>query len=176
MNSQSLTNWIQIGATLFVAAGIVLVILEMQQAKQIATAGLIESSTREIIHSSRAVGGEQIAESIARSCTTPADMTATDFVVLDRYFESQHQQVNAIRYTAFVGGYDADWLPMAKGIYRSITASEHGRWWLKRKLSRLEQGNTEGERDIIRNQIITEAVESPKEDCSTFIDAFMHMK
>jgi hypothetical protein len=136
MNAKSIGNWVQLGATLFVAAGIVLVVIEMRQAKQIAAAEATSVAMQGPIDVSVAVGGERFAESLATACFYPEKLTPTDSMVLDAYYNMVWYQALRVRMVEDTGDFDLPVKNISLGFYMDIAGMQHGRWWLNRKIGR----------------------------------------
>ena len=170
MNLQTINNWAQLGATLFVAVGIVLVVVEMRQAKQIAAAGATAGSVQGILELTSDVGGERFAESISTLCLNPEKLTGTDYVVLDSYFLSMWYQAFQAREVEAAGEFGIPTQAISEGFFHQIARSEHGRWWLD---WRIKYWNLDSE---TRASIERAKRSGSERDCTTYFNAFSELK
>ncbi len=170
MKSTSLTDLAQLGATLLVAVGIVLVILEMRQAKQLATVAHVESAYDAGIETQRQIVGEQLAESYARLCFAPETLTDADYVVLDAFFSIAYYQAERARVSEELGEFGSPAETAALGFYSAIARSERGRWWLRWRIKHWPMSARTLEQ-------IQAAIEyGPTEECSNYLADFRGMK
>ena len=89
MNPDKVANWIQITATIGVLIGIVLVVIELRQAKAIAHANFTANFFSETAQNSRSQMGENPAIVLAKACLRPNEISAQELFVLEGFFGSR---------------------------------------------------------------------------------------
>ena len=166
MNTQVLTNWIQLATGVAVLIGLGLVIWELQQAREIAVAQQINNSMSQYSNQLQAMMGEESARSLAKACDEPDSLTTEDMIVLGYYY---NEIVNRLR-----GQWELeantdlavfDWRAWS-GNFDIIFATEYGRWWWSR-------GDWEGEiRDAGNRWLAEKEVIS----CSDRFDSYRNRK
>jgi len=132
MNSQTLSNWIQIVTGFAVLIGIVLVFIELRQAKQLAAAELVSQGFSEGLSTQRSVMGEEFAAVLAKACMHSKELTDSEIVALDFYFLGQLNSVYRMEFLDGVAEIDTPDLVLAENL-KPIVVSEHGRYWIKQR-------------------------------------------
>jgi len=130
MNSQTITNWIQVSTMIAVLAGLGLVVWELRQVREIAIAQ--QASDGFAIYSQRiqAMMGERPARAVAKACDEPKSLTTEDMVVLDFYYTEVLNNMRQLRNLQQASDDLAllDWKQFTENFYR-IFRTDYGRWW-----------------------------------------------
>jgi hypothetical protein len=133
MNTQSLSNIVQILAGIAVLMGLGLVVWELRQTREIALAQ--QASDGFAVYSQRvqAVMGENAAHSLAKACDEPDSLTTEDMIILDQVYTETLNNMRGVYAVQLVSRELAiyDWEHWAVN-FRTIFATEYGRWWWKR--------------------------------------------
>ncbi len=133
MNQQSVSNLIQALSSIAVLIGLVLVIWELQQSREIArveqqTAGyvLFEDGVKSLM-------GEHAAAALAKACEFPGDLTIEDMIVLDQAFIVIVGRMRSLLRAKNVSEEftPVDWRAW-QGNFSAIFSTEYGRWWWTR--------------------------------------------
>lgn len=89
MDTQKINNWVQIVAAIAVLVGLVLVAYELEQSREIAEAQLLSDGFAAHAGRDHAMLGENPAQTLAKACSDPGDLTADDLVILHSYYYNQ---------------------------------------------------------------------------------------
>lgn len=154
MPKRDLTDVVQIVTGLALAIGLVLVLLELRQSKQLTLAELSSQAYSEVMENARATMGENPAPTVARSCLEPEKLDANDMVVLSAYYQAQTAMVDRLRILEAVASFGVPWQVYATPIFSSIASTEPGMQWL--------QATYEGDGEI---QMILDRVNLDGVDC-----------
>ena len=127
-----MSNWIQIATGIGVLVGLFFVFIELQQAKQLASADLVSQGFSEGLSTQRSVMGEEFADVFAKACMHPEDLTDGEIVALDFYFFGQLYAVYRMEFLDGIADIDTPDLVLAQSL-RPILVSEHGRYWIKQR-------------------------------------------
>ena len=135
MSSQSLSNWIQLVTATTVVAGIGLVIWELRQSREIATAQLVSDSFAQATNVSTAVFGDKAAETIAKACENPDSLDGSDMTILDAYYRSRVARLGRMDVIELrTGLYDKAWQEVGRSyVFPDIFFTAPGRAWWKLK-------------------------------------------
>ena len=132
MNSQVISNWIQITTGIALVAGLALVVWELQQAEKVARAQLSSDSFAQGAQVQTSLIGEEAGEAMAKACTDPESLTDGELMVL---FSVYRSQLNLNRRLYIVeersGLYEGDWRRYAPGAFANIFDTSVGRAWWK---------------------------------------------
>jgi len=129
-NNQSIATWIQVGATLGVVAGLILVIMELQQTKALTRAQMGSQFFTEILADNRTMMGENPSESMTKACLHPDQLTEQDLVILASRFSLLSLQATRIRGIELIGDFGSPWEQVASNAYRILASTRPGRAWL----------------------------------------------
>jgi hypothetical protein len=130
MDPNKIADWIQITATLGVLIGIVLVVLELRQAKAIAHADITANFFSETAQNNRVQMGENPAVVLAKACLRPNEVTAEELFVLEGFFGSRWSLADRTHRLELVGEFDTPWEEVARKSLQAVVRFEHGRNWL----------------------------------------------
>ncbi len=131
MDNRQLTDVVQIATGFALAIGLVLVLIELRQSKQLTLAELSSQAYSEVMENARTTMGENPAPMIARSCLEPEKLDANDMVVLSAYYQAQTAMVDRLRILEAVASFGVPWQQYAMPILSSIAATEPGKQWLQ---------------------------------------------
>lgn len=107
MQKLTTTDWVQIVATLAIVVSIVLVLVELRQNREIATAQLISDEWAMEASLKVAMLGESPSLALAKSCSHPSELTREDIEILDNYVQAKLAQIGRERQiSALTGFYD----------------------------------------------------------------------
>ena len=130
MESNRVAQWVQVTATIGVLIGIVLVIIELQQAKALAEAEVVSGFFAELSQNNRALIGENPTGLLTKACLRPDEVTDEELFALDGYFNSWltlAERTYRIEETASFG---LPWAVVSKRLLRRVARLEQGRKWL----------------------------------------------
>ena len=88
MNRTGFGAWVQGVAAIAVVVGLILVIWELQQARQLARAQVSSDSFALASQINAVVLGETAAKVVEKACDTPESLTGADFEILRAYYQS----------------------------------------------------------------------------------------
>ncbi len=147
MNSQRLTNWIQILTGSAVLLGLGLVIWELRQSREVAIAQLTSEGYGIAMGRTISEMGENPGASLVKACEDPASLTSTELVVLNAFHKSLLNEVmRAFRIEQRSGLYEGTWKQIANGGFGGIFQTAAGRvWWEKERQSLPEEVSEVGE-------------------------------
>ena len=130
MDNNRLFNWSQLIAAIAVVFGLGLVVWELQQAREIARVEQHMARFAVYDEGIRHMMGENAAQSLAKACDSPDDLTTEDMIVLGHYYN-----VVLNRFRSALGAAElsddltsSDWRQW-HGNFHIIFATEYGRWW-----------------------------------------------
>jgi hypothetical protein len=133
MQLEKISHAIQMITGVVVIVGVVLVIVEMRQTKDLARAQLASDSWGMSIGRAQAMAGENPAHFYSKLCdgilvSTTEERLVVHNLYLQRFFIIQRAQEVELR-----GGFEDDrWKKIATGNFRFIFETERGRaWWKK---------------------------------------------
>jgi hypothetical protein len=87
--NDKLTRWIQIGSNIAVFGGLVLLIFEMNQNRQLSQAGMISSGYAIAIDTQTAYLGENPMQVVAKSILDPSSLSEAELLIMGNYLSSQ---------------------------------------------------------------------------------------
>lgn len=163
MKDTSLADWIQIAATVAVVAGLVAVVFEIRQTKELAFSDYLDGSFGEEFENLRVVLGDSTAEALSKACFEPDTLTDEELIILDTYYTAillRGQRTSVIENAAEFG---LDVTPRLIEAVSKVGVSEVGRAWLKVE-SRTWPANVE----LVTNYLD----ENPIPECESFFPAF----
>ncbi|MEM7217934.1 MAG: hypothetical protein AAF515_06180 [Pseudomonadota bacterium] len=127
-----LVDLIQIATGLALLLGLVLVFIELRQAKSLSLAELTSQAYSEAMADFRTVMGEDAAATIAKSCTNPDDLAPAEIVVLHAYYNSKIAQISRLRVLELVGDFGVPWKTIAPQQINEVVETEPGQRWFER--------------------------------------------
>jgi len=123
--------WIQIATSLAIILGLGLVTYEMRLTRQIAFTDMTQEAMTEMSRRQTAIYGEEAAETLARACLTPHELSNADKVILEAVFTSQLQFAIRIKLLEDTGGINTIWDSQLRGIVNVITGYPQGERWMQ---------------------------------------------
>ena len=129
-NNQPISHWIQVAATIAIVIGLVLVVIELQQAKALARAQLGSQHITEIMATQRTMMGENPSESFLKACLHPDQLTDEDLVILASQFTVMSLSAVRVRGIESIGNFGIPWQQAASGAYQALASTTPGRAWL----------------------------------------------
>lgn len=130
----NLFNAIQIATGLAVVIGLIMVFIELRQAKSLSLAELTSAGYAEALADFRTVMGDNPAPTIAKSCFNPKDLTAEEMVVLHAYYNSKIGQISRLRVLEMVAEFGVPWQIVANQQLSEVLSTKPGQAWFKRHL------------------------------------------
>ena len=130
----NLFNAIQIATGFAVVIGLIMVFIELQQAKSLSLAELTSEGYSEALADFRTVMGENPAPTIAKSCFNPEALNPEEMVVLHAYYNSKIGQIARLRVLELVADYGVPWRVVANQHLSEVVSTQPGRVWFERHL------------------------------------------
>lgn len=132
MTDNQLINAMQIATGLAVVIGLIMVFIELRQAKALSLAEMTSQGYSEAMADFRTVMGENSAAIIAKSCIAPDQLQPDELVVLNAYYNSKIAQVSRLRVLEFVAEFGVPWQAVAEQQLNEVMATETGKAWFER--------------------------------------------
>lgn len=131
MSKPGIESAVQIGSTLAILVGLALVVWELKQTRDLATAQLISDTliTRE--QSNVSLMGENPMAAISKTCFEKASLTEEEFRIASIYLQTKLlESIRRIEIAETSALFDErDWKENAALEFSFIAQSEFGRWW-----------------------------------------------
>lgn len=127
MNSQNLASWIQILTGIALLVGIVLVVWELQQSRDLVRAQLVADGFLSHQDNQRVFLGESFASTYAKACFDPENLTDAEMVQMWAYTDSLLTFVTRAQSYGAVGDSRWDWERLARGQIRRWLSTKVGR-------------------------------------------------
>jgi hypothetical protein len=127
MNNKNIVDWIQILTGVAVLVGLILVIWELQQTRELARAELASDGWGEMMASSRSEMGETFAATRAKACFAPTQLTDSEILEMRAFNYILRAEVARMRGYAHIGEYDIGWRELAKNNIGVILGNKVGR-------------------------------------------------
>ncbi len=124
-------RWFQIITNVAILFGLGLVVYELNQSKQLASAQFVIDDMARETSIQLAMMGEDPREALAKAALHPADLNERDVVALDAYYQSIVIGWFSYRLYSQRAGVGVPWQgPVAISAQRDFS-SEPARWWLR---------------------------------------------
>jgi hypothetical protein len=135
MDSQKISDWVQIVTGVAVLVGLGLVVWELSQSRDVAYAQLSSDGTDQYLQHAVPKMGENPATALAKACNDPHSLSDEELVVLDAYFTViVAVPLRAYNITRRSGLYEAQWENLVRVMFPLILRSIPGRtWWANEK-------------------------------------------
>ena len=163
-NEDHITNMVQIATSFALVLGLVLVLLELQQAKSLTLAELTSEGYSEAMEISRVVLGENSAEVLAKSCFSPGELTPAEAIIVDLYFDTRLLMLDRLRTLEGVAEFGVPWQAFVYPFIDDIFGSEHGRWWLRNNPPA----------DAETRELVAEVIQT--RDCTNYFERFARLQ
>ena len=134
MNNTKLFNIIQIATGIAVVVGLVMVFVELRQAKSLSLAEITSQGYSEALADLRAVMGENPAPTIAKACYNPKAITPEEHLVLVAYYSSKIGQISRLRVLEAVAEFGVPWETAAPQVLIGVLDNDPGRIWFEQNL------------------------------------------
>jgi len=126
MQKLTTTDWVQVIATLAIVVSIGLVLAELRQGREIATAQLISDEWAMEASLKIAMLGENPALVLAKACSHPSELTREETEILDNYVQSKLAQIaRKSQISAYTDFYDEQYT--IHGTLVEILGTPYGR-------------------------------------------------
>lgn len=134
--TEKFAHWIQIVSGVVLIIGVVLVLVQLEQAERLTRAELATSFFSDQASQAAAVAGEEPMRTLALLCDPGAELTLADAHVIHALFLHRLQMGMNSGITSYVGGFeDAESLEFTEDALRDslalVIATEQGRRWLE---------------------------------------------
>ncbi len=134
MTNTKLFNTIQIATGIAVVIGLIMVFVELRQAKSLSLAELTSQGYSEALADLRTVMGENPAPTIAKACFAPEEITPDEHVVLVAFYSSKIAQISRLRVLEAVAEFGVPWETAAPQVLIGVLDNELGRIWFEQNL------------------------------------------
>ncbi len=124
-------HWFQIITNVAILFGLGLVVYELNQSKQLASAQFLIDSVARETSIQLAMMGEDPREALAKAALHPADLNERDVVALDAYYQSIVIGWVSFRLFSQSAGVDAPWRAIVADSAQRNFSSEPARRWLR---------------------------------------------
>lgn len=135
MNTQSLTNMVQIVTGLAVVVGLALVIWELQQTRDVVFAQLTSDGYGDVTQHQMTLLGESASDVVAKACDDPDALTTSDLMVLESYFSAiinrMRRNISIADRTGFYSDQDQYRLNWTGNFLLLFETSAGRVWWEK---------------------------------------------
>ncbi len=131
MQLDKISNWIQIGSSLLIVVGIVLVIVELRQSKQLAQTALLSESWAVGIQRLNTEMGENPISTITKACVGEESLTMEEAGVLSTKYLLHMLTIAREKDLDKTALFEKEtWKRRADGNLPAIFRTKHGRaWW-----------------------------------------------
>jgi hypothetical protein len=132
MNTQTVSNWFQIIASIAVLAGLALVLIELRQSKALAEAQFARDAFMFASQLDLTLMGDNPVDALKKACMEPAHVSETDAIILSLVLENLYQRVWSMKLSNELADFGAPWTATGVGDLRRILDTEFGRrWWIQ---------------------------------------------
>ena len=135
MNTQTVSNWFQVGASVAVLLSIGLLVLEMEQQRKLAYAQFIVDTVTARMQADLVVLGEDMGTVLAKSCFAPESLDESELTKLTKYFELRIAGITPVLETERISGVEnPTWHRRLRRELIAIWRYEPGRiWWSEQR-------------------------------------------
>lgn len=134
MTGERLFNYVQLATGVALLVGLLLVFVELQQAKALSLAELTSQGYSEVLADQRALMGENAAQTIARACEQPETLSSEDAVVLHAFYLNKITQLSRLRVLETIADFGVPWQRIAEDYLVDVLSTEPGRVWFETNL------------------------------------------
>ena len=149
MDSQRLSNWIQLITAVAVLAGLTLVIFELRQAKDLTQAQIVAEAFTRGVNLQLSIMAEDPRSALFKAEFRPDELTAEDAVTLDSYYTTETMMMREMQLSDQIAGIDRRWRRNIAGMAEVVFGSKPARRWFEVQEDQLSPEIAE----IIRNAI-----------------------
>ncbi len=131
MNTQKVSDWMQIVVGVAVLVGIALVVWELNQGHDIAINESLSSDFSKAVSRYQSTLGEDPAATIAKACRSPDNLDLRDTTILTGYFNSllMTPLQQSLQYQRATLGFDDNWRASAGSALSTILGTPFGQFW-----------------------------------------------
>jgi len=122
--------WGQIAMNLAVVIGIIALIVELNQTRELASVEIADSAYNSAITRNLTLLGEAPHDAIAKAIFFPDDITPTDAVILDRYYTVLLLSWRALKDERSVGYFGDDWKAVVAEDAFNLNSVAGRKWWV----------------------------------------------
>jgi hypothetical protein len=135
VNSTTIANWVQIITGIAVVIGLILLIWELQQSRDVASAQLTSDAMDQILQIDLSEAGENPNVALTKACEDPNSLTNEDLWVLQSYYYANVGFIlRAFLIEQRTGLYEGIWIEAAYARFEGVFSSRAGRvWWEARR-------------------------------------------
>ena len=129
---ERLNSWLQLGASIGVLIGLVLVILQLQQGTKITTAQLGSESFESTIRANDLIVGESLAMAWGKAMANAGDLTDTELGIIDAFLRREWLNNTRTLRNTKLGFADEDWddsISVQKWVFGYLGNETAIRWW-----------------------------------------------
>jgi len=132
MNSEKITIWIQIAASIAVLVGLALVVVELRQTHSLTRSELGSAGFDLLLERWRSNIGENFAEARTKACVAPEKLTDVELTELKHYYLSTHASINRQKILQELGDFDNyDWASTAVYEFGELFREQPARAWFE---------------------------------------------
>ena len=119
-----------------VLIGIYFVMVELRQGREISTVEMVHTRLITQIEHDARVYGENLAVTLAKACHSPEDLNNSEVVVLNKYFETQMNQMSVAYTGAIIGSFQKglgvveNWRVLSARYVNEVLSYPSGRKWI----------------------------------------------
>jgi hypothetical protein len=137
VNTETINSWVQTITGIAIVAGLVLVVLELQQNSDAVRSQLSNDGFQIYTDFGTAVLGEDAAEVIAKACEAPSELTTADLVILDFFYSELERRTLRLKTLEERGGFYGDeWRTNELGNWTMLFETSVGRAYWKLPIPR----------------------------------------
>ena len=128
---------IQLITAAAVLIGIVLVLLELQQSREISTLDMVHSRLHGNVEQNARVFGENLAVTLAKACHNPEELNDAEVMALHMYFHNRMQQMSIAFTGAVIGSFQKglglveNWQRLSNSYVNEVLAYPSGQRWVE---------------------------------------------
>ena len=165
MNSQVLTNWIQVFTGIAVLVGLGLVVWELQQTRDLVRAQLVTDGYISRSDTQRTFLGESFASTYAKACFQPEELTDAELFQMTKYAEHLRSEVIRAQGYQDIGDYSVGWEQLARSNLSEWLSTKVGRadYADLKKKGRLQPWVKEIAEDMLEKEEIISCAEDYKD-------------
>ena len=127
-----LNNWLQVLTNVAIVAGLVIVVYELNQTRQLAHAQIQVDQSMRGTSRSVAVMGEDPREALAKAAFRPEDLVEEDAVTLDAYYNLIVFNWMFLMRVDQIANFDTPWQGVVEGDFnRHFTTGPARRWLIR---------------------------------------------
>lgn len=134
MSRERIIEYVQIVTGIAVLIGLMLVVYELRQSRQIARAEISASTWSEINELGMRLLGETPQLTLRKACLAPSELTEDDWFLASQFWSIQISRTDRLQLLADSGGYDFDVEQATRNNVRYVFGTPAGRLWLEKLL------------------------------------------